>query len=122
MKPDGTTRRRRYHRRKFLRFIRPGRTTERRSGSQGWDDESIHWCGIARSVVDVEPLDAANGIDRLINNRNLYHTWLWQAPFLRIWVIILPAVAFVFMAASYSDSVELRIHRSIPQIECVIMP
>ena len=44
---------------------------------------------------------AANGLDRLINNRNLYRTWLWQTPVLRIWVIILPALAFLFVAASY---------------------
>ena len=43
----------------------------------------------------------ANGLDRLINNRNLYNTWLWHAQILRIWVIILPALAFLFMAASY---------------------
>ena len=43
----------------------------------------------------------ANSLDKLINNRNLNNTWLWQAPILRIWVIILPAIAFLFVVASY---------------------
>lgn len=44
---------------------------------------------------------AANGLDKLINNRDLYNSWLWHAPVLRIWIIILPALAFLFVAASY---------------------
>jgi hypothetical protein len=44
---------------------------------------------------------SANSFDRLINHRDLYSSWLWHAPVLRIWVIILPSLALLFMAASY---------------------
>jgi hypothetical protein len=42
----------------------------------------------------------ANGADKVINNRTLYHSWLWQMPALAIWVLWLPFAAAVIALAS----------------------
>lgn len=45
---------------------------------------------------------AANATDKIINNTNLYHSWLWHSPALMLWVFYLPALAFLISFASYS--------------------
>jgi hypothetical protein len=45
---------------------------------------------------------AANGIDKLINNSNLYHSWLWHNPTIMLWVFYLPILAFLISFVSYS--------------------
>ena len=45
---------------------------------------------------------AANGIDKLLNNSNLYNSWLWHNPAIILWVFYLPALAFIISFASYS--------------------
>lgn len=43
----------------------------------------------------------ANGLDKVINNRTLYSSWLWHAPVLTLWVLILPSLAFTVAAITY---------------------
>lgn len=42
----------------------------------------------------------ANGFDKVINGRNLYHSWLWHMPVLSIWVLWLPLLAAVIAVTS----------------------
>ena len=41
-----------------------------------------------------------NGLDKLINNRTLYHSWLWHMPVLAIWVLWLPILAAALALSS----------------------
>jgi hypothetical protein len=43
----------------------------------------------------------SNGLDRVLYNHTLYGSWLWHAPFLRLWVLILPETAFILAAAGF---------------------
>ena len=43
----------------------------------------------------------ANSLDGLINNQNLYNSWLWHMPVLAIWVLYLPALALLFSLLTY---------------------
>ena len=45
---------------------------------------------------------AANGLDKVINDRTLYHSWLWHMPVLGIWVLWAPAVALLLATATYA--------------------
>lgn len=43
----------------------------------------------------------ANGLDRLLFNRDLYNSWLWRTPAIGLWVLLLPILALLLTAASY---------------------
>ncbi len=43
----------------------------------------------------------ANGLDKVINNHTLYGSWLWKSPFIGLWVLYLPLLAFVLAVGSY---------------------
>lgn len=36
---------------------------------------------------------AANGLNRVIYDRDLYHSWLWRTPVVFTWVLVLPVAA-----------------------------
>ena len=42
----------------------------------------------------------ANGLDTLLRNHTLYHSWLWQMPILTIWVLWLPILAALLALVS----------------------
>lgn len=42
----------------------------------------------------------ANSADKAINNRTLFHSWLWSMPTLAIWVLWLPLVAAAIALAT----------------------
>ena len=35
----------------------------------------------------------ANGLDKLLNNHTLYNSWVWRYDYIRLWVLVLPAIA-----------------------------
>jgi hypothetical protein len=43
----------------------------------------------------------ANGLDKVINGQTLYRSWLWRMPFLGLWVLWLPEIAFLIFITSY---------------------
>jgi hypothetical protein len=42
-----------------------------------------------------------NGLDKVINNRTLYNTWIWSGAVLRIWVFWLPVLALLVTLVSF---------------------
>jgi hypothetical protein len=44
---------------------------------------------------------AANGLDELLFNRELYHSWLWRGPIIGLWVVWLPLLALLLAVAGY---------------------
>lgn len=43
----------------------------------------------------------ANGLDKVINNHALNGSWVWRMPFLGLWALYLPLLAFVLATGSY---------------------
>jgi len=43
----------------------------------------------------------ANSLDKVINNRTLFNSWLWQSPAIGFWVLYLPEAALLLALASY---------------------
>jgi len=44
----------------------------------------------------------ANLLDQLVNNHDLYNSWLWRAPALATWILYLPILAFLVAGISYA--------------------
>lgn len=44
---------------------------------------------------------AANGLDKVVYNHSLLHSWLWTTPWLAIWVLYLPVSALGLAAACF---------------------
>jgi hypothetical protein len=43
----------------------------------------------------------ANSLDKVINNHDLYNSWLWKTPVIQLWVLWLPEIAFALIAGTY---------------------
>jgi len=43
----------------------------------------------------------SNGMDKVVNNHTLYGSWLWKSPFIGLWVLYLPLIAFILAIGSY---------------------
>ncbi|MGH7141963.1 MAG: hypothetical protein ACREF5_00575 [Candidatus Saccharimonadales bacterium] len=44
---------------------------------------------------------SANGLDKLINNQDLYNSWLWDKPIIGLWVVYLPLLALLVAGGTY---------------------
>ncbi len=44
---------------------------------------------------------AANGLNKVFYNHDLFHSWLWSDPILLVWVILLPSLALIVSGVTF---------------------
>jgi hypothetical protein len=43
----------------------------------------------------------ANGLDKVLFNQSLNQTWVWQRPFIGLWILYFPLIALLLVIGSY---------------------